>query len=596
MIPVSVVSASTTSILGNSLTRLGYFNQPKHTAVLVIGGGPAGSYAASLLKQEGHQVVLLEFAKFPRYHVGESMLPSLRNYLRFIDLEEEFESHGFLTKPGASFKLVHGIRESWTDFTALGPGYGTWNVIRSEMDEMLLRHAEKQGVKVFEETRAESIDFEGEPDSSRPTAAHWTNKRGESGKITFDWLVDASGRAGIMTTKYLANREMRESLRNVAVWAYWKDVKRYEEGTKKANSGWFEALTGDDNIPVEHCLPLTRSDTRRREGWSWTIPLHDGTTSIGVVMHQSASNVKKAKLNAEGKRPTLTEHYLEQLEFLPGIRELIGDQGAMIPDSTKSAADYSYFASRYSGDHFRVIGDAANFVDPFFSSGVHIAMTGALSAALTICASMKGQVSEETAQEWHDAKVGTAHTRFLFVVLGAYQQMHLQSVPLLSDFNADNFDTAFEMFRPVIFGLSDSSTKLTDHKVQEMMDVLQSFFDPHIDEENVKAVRQRYGPELLSMNAPVLGRHKIEQIAEKDEEGERVMKKFDALKVFSDDVEATYMGRHALLGYVANMVKGQLGLKKAPKPVIDATDEHIVTNTSDGRSAAEEAKEVTAAV
>lgn len=108
----------------------------------------------------------------------------------------------------------------------------------------MLRHAEKQGARVFEETRVESIEFEGEPDSSRPVAANWSNKQGVTGKITFDWLVDASGRAGIMSTKYLANREMRESLRNVAVWAYWKDVKRYEEGTKKANSGWFEALTG----------------------------------------------------------------------------------------------------------------------------------------------------------------------------------------------------------------------------------------------------------------------------------------------------------------------------------------------------------------
>ncbi|EGO19147.1 putative halogenase [Serpula lacrymans var. lacrymans S7.9] len=531
-------------------------NPPQKTTILVIGGGPAGSFAASALQREGHQVVLLESAKFPRYHVGESMLPSLRNYLRFIGMEEEFVNHGFLTKPGATFKLVQGLRDSWTDFTALGPGYGTWNVIRSEMDNLMLRHAEKEGVQVFEETRVESIDFEGEPASSRPIAAHWTNKQGGSGKISFDWLVDASGRAGVMSTKYLQNREMRETLRNVAVWGYWKDCKRYAAGTKKANSAWFEAMTDES-------------------GWMWGIPLHDGTTSVGAVMHQNASNAKKAKVNAEGNKPSLTEHYLDQLQFGPGVREIIGDKGHMIPGSVKSAADYSYFASRYSGDHFRIIGDAANFIDPFFSSGVHIAMTGGLAAAATICASMKGEVDEQTAQNWHDTKVGIAHTRqvyhvfhsgkFLFVVLGAYKQMRLQSIPVLSDVNADNFDHAFEMFRPVIYGLADSSKELTDAKVLEMMEICQRFFDPLVNEDDIKAARERYGEELITMQAPVLGRDKIEELVHEDEKSERVLRKFDALKVFRDDVEATYMSRHPLLGYVAKVERGNLGLMKAPE-------------------------------
>ncbi|EMD35669.1 hypothetical protein CERSUDRAFT_139562, partial [Gelatoporia subvermispora B] len=455
------------------------------------------------------------------------MLPSLRNYLRFIDLENEFADHGFLPKPGAGFKLVQGIRESWTDFTALGPGYGTWNVIRSEMDDMMLRHASKQGVKVFEETRVETLDFAGDRASSRPLAAHWSNKHGAAGRITFDWLVDASGRSGIMCTKYLKNRTMRESLRNVAVWGYWKGVTRYGEGTKRACSGWFEALTDE-------------------QGWSWTIPLNDGTTSIGVVMHESASKAKKAQAKADGQKPTLTEHYLDQLQYLPGVRELIGDGGEFIPGSTKSAADYSYSASAYSGDHFRVIGDAANFVDPFFSSGVHIAMTGGLSAAITICASIRGDADENIAQRWHDAKVGIAHTRFLFVVLGAYQQMHLQSAPVLSDINAENFDDAFEMFRP-IYGLADSQTRLTDAKVQHMMDVCQSFFDPYVSEEHVLGVRARYGPASATLAGPVLGSEQIEQMVGGDtperEMDTRVLRKFDALKVFSDDVEATYMER-----------------------------------------------------
>ncbi|KIJ41549.1 hypothetical protein M422DRAFT_60433 [Sphaerobolus stellatus SS14] len=432
---------------------------PEKTTVLVIGGGPAGTSAAALLQREGHHVTLLESAKFPRYHVGESMLPSMRNYLRFIGLEDDFVKQDFLKKPGASFKLVHGIRASWTDFTALGPDYATWNVVRSEMDDVMFRHAAKQGVKTFDGTRVDAIQFEGEPDASRPISASWVNKEGETGQIAFDWLVDASGRAGIMSTKYLQNRKMRESLRNVAVWGYWKDVKLYGKGTIKEGSGWFEALTDET-------------------GWSWVIPLHNGTTSIGIVMHQTYSNKKKAVPKADGSKPSLMEHYLDQLQYLPGVKDLIGEEGEMIPGSLKSASDFSYSATKYAGDHYRIIGDAANFVDPFFSSGVHIAMTGGLSAATTICASIKGQIPERLSQAWHDAKVGVAHTRFLFVVLGAYKQMHIQQNLVLSDVDEDNFDRAFEMFRPVIFGLADSQRKLTDTKVQDMMDVCQSFFDP----------------------------------------------------------------------------------------------------------------------
>jgi hypothetical protein len=411
------------------------------------------------------------------------------------------------------------------------------------MDELMLRHAQKEGVDVFEETKADEIQFEGDPKTSRPISATWSKKDGSTGKIEFDWLVDASGRAGIMSTKYLANREMREMLRNVAVWGYWNDVSRYGVGTKKANSAWFEALNDES-------------------GWAWIIPLHNGTTSVGFVMHQTMSNKKKAILKADGTKPSLTEHYLDQLQYVPGVKERIGDKGSFIPGSTKSTSDFSYSASRYSGDHFRIIGDAANFVDPFFSSGVHIGMTGALSASATICASIKGQVDEVASQAWHDAKVGIAHTRFLFVVLGAYKQMHLQSVPVLSDINQDNFDTAFNMFRPVIFGLADSQKKLTDTKVQEVMEICQSFFDPHVDEDHIHSARQRYGVDLIKMQAPVLGKQKIDELVQGDEMGERVLKKFDALKVFSDDVEATYMGRNPVLGYKANVKRGELGLIK----------------------------------
>lgn len=147
-------------------------------------------------------------------------------------------------------------------------------------------------------------------------------------------------------------------------------------------------------------------------------------------MHADTSKRKKSEY--PGGSPSLADHYLEQMKLLPGVIDLIGDNGRLVPGSVKSSSDYSYFAPSYSGDHFRLVGDAAckininrilpelivapriirtGFIDPFFSSGVHLAMTGALAAASTICASIKGQISEKEAQQWHDAKVGIAHTR-----------------------------------------------------------------------------------------------------------------------------------------------------------------------------------------
>ncbi|EJC99652.1 FAD/NAD-binding domain-containing protein [Fomitiporia mediterranea MF3/22] len=516
---------------------------PTHTTVLVIGGGPGGSYTSTVLKREGFDVVLLEAVKFPRYHVGEGMLPSMRHYLRFIGLEEEFHNHGFMPKPGACFKLKQGMRETYTDFSTLGPSRTTWNVIRSESDEMMLRHAAREGVQVFEETRVDSIQFEGDPSNSRPISATWVNKNGASGEIKFDWLIDASGRNGIMETKYLKNRTFREGLRNTAIWGYWRNARIYQEGTKRSNSPWFEAMTDE-------------------QGWAWLIPLHDGTTSIGIVMHQDIA--KKKKSEHPGGSPPLTEHYLEQLKLLPGVLDLLGEKGNLVPGSVKSSSDYSYHASCYSGDHYRIVGDAACFVDPFFSSGVHLAMTGALSAASTICASMKGQISEEAAQRWHDTKLGIAQMRFLLVVLSAYKQIRQQNKPVLGDVNEDNFDKAFTLFRPIILGTADSEAEhLSDSSLNSMIDFCVHLFDP-TNEEQHKAAAKKYGPELVALNGPIMGSKEFDKVVDAaDNDAKMVLSRMNALKVLRNDTSCESFRTDAVNGYVVELDRGNLGLVQA---------------------------------
>ncbi|CCM02243.1 uncharacterized protein FIBRA_04324 [Fibroporia radiculosa] len=460
----------------------------------------------------------------------------MRHYLRFIDLEAKFDEQGFVHKPGAAFKLVQSQPENYADFYHLGPSRTTWNVLREDMDKLMLDHAVEQGVKVFEETRVESLIFEGGTDSGRPISAFWKNKQGGSGSIKFEWLVDASGRQGLMSTKYLKNRLIREGLKNVAVYGYWKGVTRYKESRRG------------------EVAPCTD-----RSGWAWVIPLPQGITSIGIVMHQETSNKKKAQCKGG-----LVDHYMEQLKLCPGVQTFIGEKGEFIEGSTRSTSDYSYHATAYSGDHFRIIGDAAAFIDPLFSSGVHIALTGALSAACTILGVRKGQVTEVEAQAWHDAKIGICQTRFLMVVLSAYRQMHHEGVrAVVTDIDDKTFEQAFEFFRPVYIGETDTEAKLSERTMETLIEFTRSLFIPTTHEQE-QYVFETVSPELLSVSGPLIGSEELEKVLDTDHgDAKAVLKKLNALKIERADTSPDSFTWDAVNGYVVQLERGKLGLVKA---------------------------------
>ncbi|TFK23672.1 FAD binding domain-containing protein [Coprinopsis marcescibilis] len=504
---------------------------PESTSVLIIGGGPAGAYAASALAREGIEVTLLEASKFPRYHIGESLIPSVRHYLRFIGAEEKLANQGFIRKPGSAIKFNQFKREGYTDFISLGHQNNAWNVVRSEFDLMLLNHARSCGVAVYEQTRVDGVEF-STIDPNRPVSVSWTHtppprpisppaspigstfsrfiprtfsstepcRKGEpaqlQGKTSFTHVIDATGRAGLLSTRYLKNRHFNASLKNIALWGYWSGVGKYGENTDREGAPWFEALTDES-------------------GWAWFIPLHNGTTSVGVVMHEKLFNAKVGEINSPSPTPasantarsesTIVARYISCLSLAPGVVDLITQSGILNEGSVKSSSDFSYSANSYAGPGYRVVGDAGAFIDPFFSSGVHLAMTSALSAAATICASLRSHCTEAEAALWHTRRVSTSYTRFQIVVLSAYKQIRSQAEGILSDIDEDNYDRAFSVLRPVIQGASDMGARLSETELQKSLDFCVNLFNPTSPEQHRRvAEKNNISEELLSVTGPLL--------------------------------------------------------------------------------------------
>ncbi|KAI6781324.1 Flavine halogenase ascD [Emericellopsis cladophorae] len=534
---------------------------PEKTTVLVIGAGPGGSYAASCLAREGIDVVLLEGDKFPRYHIGESMLASMRHLLKFVELDTKFDQHGFVKKPGAAFKLNKNKREGYTDFLAAGgPNNYAWNVVRSEADNLMFQHAGESGAKIFDGVQVKSIQFEnpttvaeGEPNLNpgKPISAIYQFKETkEQGTINFDYVVDASGRIGILSTKYMKNRRYNQGLKNIANWGYWEGCNQYMPGTPRQNSPFFEALQDES-------------------GWAWFIPLHDGTASVGVVMNQKLAGEKKSAAGIDS-----TQFYHESLKLAPNLLDLIGN--GKFKSNVKTASDYSYSASSYAFPNARIVGDAGCFIDPYFSSGVHLALTSGLAAATTICASIRGQIAESDAAEWHTKKISDAYTRFLLVVLSAYKQIRHQNEPVLSDFDEDNFDRAFSFFRPIIQGTADAANnKLSQEELNKTLDFCAFAFEPVTSEDDREKAMDAMKEAIDNGTGyhPDLSPEQLKAV--KHIRARRMMRTEDTINMNS-------FGTDAVNGFVPNLVRGQLGLKKQEEKMGGETMATGVTGHGEG--------------
>jgi halogenation protein CepH len=343
--------------------------------LIVVGGGPAGSTLASFTAMAGHRVLLLERETFPRHQIGESLLPAtVHGICRMLGVLDEIERQGFPRKNGGTFRWGTSP-EPWTFHFVRNPNdpYGyAYQVERAKFDKILLDNARAKGVDVRERHDVTSVIIEDD----RAVGVEYEDDKGQRHVARARYIADASGNRSAVW-KTVGDRVYSEFFRNVALYGYFENGKRLPA----PNSG---------NI----------LSAAFRDGWFWYIPLSDTLTSVGAVVSREAAD----EIRAKGDEAAL-HGYIERCDiikdYLSGARRVQeGEYGEL-----RIRKDYSYCMDRFWVPGMILVGDAACFVDPVFSSGVHLGTYSALLAARSIITLLGGTedlTEEECLIEFED--------------------------------------------------------------------------------------------------------------------------------------------------------------------------------------------------
>jgi flavin-dependent dehydrogenase len=305
----------------------------------VVGGGPGGSTAAIFARMRGMTVLLAEKERFPRFHIGESLLPMGNSILRELGVWDRVEAAGFIRKYGAAFFTSGGRTSTEIEFgESLVPGLDyTYQIERARFDSLLLERAREVGVDVRCETTVRALESGGTVHRVRLEAGS------EVRSVTARWVLDAGGRDNLFALPQKDAVDPMPFPRRVAIYSHFRGVAR-EPGRR-----------GGHTIAV-----------RLEDGWFWLIPIDGERTSVGLVT--TAGSVR-----AGGARPEAV--FARAVAGSAKLRELLAGAEPTMPYRVTS--DYSYFRRRLAGERLLLVGDAAGFFDPIFSSGVYMSMWSA---------------------------------------------------------------------------------------------------------------------------------------------------------------------------------------------------------------------------
>jgi flavin-dependent dehydrogenase len=367
---------------------------PSQTDVIILGGGPTGSTAGMVLASEGIESILLESEPHPRFHVGESLLPHSLPAFDRLGVHDAIRALPHtVVKPGATFCSHDGAEASdyWFDESLPPVIPHAYNVRRDEFDELLLRTAASRGVDVREGWKAVAPVWEGR----RLAGVRVRTADGEEGTIRSRCVVDASGQHA-----FLASR------------MGWKSV--YPDHRKLAVVGHFAGVAREEGRVAGNIVIIVT-----RSGWFWLIPFADGTTSVGVVLDTERFE-RLGGIDAQ---------FDAAIEATPEAARRLAGARRTFPAA--AVQNFSFRVSTMHGDGFALVGDAAGFLDPIFSSGILIGMNGAERLALDVADALRRTGRVDAADTAPCAALSRRMQRYFFTMIRAYYDPDFLSVFLI---------------------------------------------------------------------------------------------------------------------------------------------------------------------